>query len=233
MFPFLLVILLLLFVALPIGVAYAAQLFEHYNPSTYGSGLNVVEKRWVAQTFTAESAHPVISVKLPIERRGDPGDVTVSIQGTDGSGHPDGTELASETIAGSTLPGGGGVWAEISFTTPCDLTEGQKYAIVACAPYSDYMANKYVVWWLGNGYGGGAYDGGNTEESSNSGSTWSSNLTNDLQFEVYGPSAPPPPPAVGGEVYPVNKITLVVPWITLAAAIIAGGVFLITRKAYR
>jgi len=232
MFPFLLVILSLLFVALPVGIAYAAQLFESYNVATYSSGFNVQENRWVAQTFTADSDHSVTSVKLPVEKRGNPGDVTVSIQGTDGNGHPDGTELASETIAGSTLPSGGGVWAEIFFTIPCDLTGGQKYAIVVRAPAPGTVWPDSLIWWLGDG---GTYAGGNAEESSNSGATWSSNLTNDLQFEVYGEETLPEAAhfAVGGEVYPVNKVALVVPWIILAAAIIAGSVFLIRRKAYK
>lgn len=53
----------------------------------------------------------------------------------------------------------------------------------------------------------------------------------------------PPPPEelpdgqsdgpVGGEIYPVDKAALLVPWIALAAVIIAGGVFLVRRKAYR
>jgi hypothetical protein len=46
---------------------------------------------------------------------------------------------------------------------------------------------------------------------------------------------PPTPSAlgepVGGEVYPTNKAALLAPWITLAAVITAGGVFLIRRKA--
>jgi len=37
---------------------------------------------------------------------------------------------------------------------------------------------------------------------------------------------------VGIEVYPVDKIGLIAPWIALFAAIVAGGVFLIRRKAH-
>ena len=43
---------------------------------------------------------------------------------------------------------------------------------------------------------------------------------------------PTPPPAVGGEVYPINKVALLAPWITLAAAIIAGGIILIRRRVH-
>jgi len=237
MFPLLLVVLALLFVALPIGIAYAAQLFEHYNPDPgETAGITIHQKYWQAQTFTAESAHSVTSLRLRFWRtQNDPGMVTVSIQGTDGSGHPNGTELASETIEGITLPtlwdpiG----WTEIFFTTPCNLTKDKKYAIVVRAPDADALQGFYLVW---QGYhdGFGTYPGGNFEKSSDSGLNWVSDTNDDLEFEVYGEETPPPAPAgVGGEVYPVNRIALVAPWITLAAAIIAGGVFLITRKAYR
>jgi len=235
-FPFLLVILSLLFVALPIGIAYAAQLFEHYNPDPHRTtGITIYKNYWSAQTFTAESAHSVTSIRLYFERTGDPGNVTVSIQGTDGGGQPDGTELASETIEGITLPDlrdpiG---WTEILFTTPCNLTKDKKYAIVVRAPSAD-VNQGFNLTWRGYHDGDGAYSGGNYEKSNDSGLNWVSDINDDLEFEVYGEETPPPAPAgVGGEVYPVNRITLVAPWITLAAAIIAGGVFLISRKAYR
>ena len=38
--------------------------------------------------------------------------------------------------------------------------------------------------------------------------------------------------AVGGEVYPVNKVTLMAPWIALGAIILAGGVYLIRRRVH-
>ena len=229
-----LILILLVSMALPIGIAYASQLFEYYNVATYSSGLIICENRWVAQTFTAESDHSVTSVRLPLRREGDPGMVTVSIQGTDENGHPNGTELASETIAGSTLPAAGGVWTEIFFTTPCNLTGGQKYAIVVRAPFAVYDPDyEFVVWYMGYDWGAGTYDEGNLEESQNGGSTWSSSTTSDLQFEVYG-DEPPPPPPVGGELYPVDKLAVIVPWITLTAIIAGGiGVLLIRRKAHK
>ena len=38
--------------------------------------------------------------------------------------------------------------------------------------------------------------------------------------------------AVGGDVYPINKVALVAPWIALAAVIIAGSIFLIRRRVH-
>ena len=242
MFPLLLVVLSLLFVALPIGVAYVAQLFEHYNPDPGStSGITIHNKYWQAQTFTAESAHSVTSLRLRFYKSHpiDPGNVTVSMQGTDGSGHPNGTELASETIEGITLPNLWDwidcdyCWTEIIFTTPCNLTKDQKYAIVVRAPSADTNQGTYLVW---AGYHDffGEYPGGNVERSSDSGFSWDGKTDHDVEFEVYGEETPPPAPAVGGEVYPVNKIALVAPWITLTAIIAGGiGILLIRRKAYR
>ncbi|MFC2013853.1 hypothetical protein ACFLU8_03115 [Chloroflexota bacterium] len=54
-----------------------------------------------------------------------------------------------------------------------------------------------------------------------------------------GPHPPPPtsqPPApggaVGGDVLPINKISLIAPWIALAVIIIAGSIFLIRRRVH-
>jgi len=48
-------------------------------------------------------------------------------------------------------------------------------------------------------------------------------------LEVF--QAPPPSPvAVGGEVYPTNKLWVLTPWLTLATTIIAGGVILLRRR---
>jgi hypothetical protein len=45
----------------------------------------------------------------------------------------------------------------------------------------------------------------------------------------YG-SAPPRPPVVGWETYPVNKVRVLLPWIALIAAIMAGASLLVLRR---
>ena len=50
---------------------------------------------------------------------------------------------------------------------------------------------------------------------------------------VSTPPPPPPPPyygAVGGDVYPINKVGLIAPWIALAMVILTGGFYLIRRR---
>jgi len=51
------------------------------------------------------------------------------------------------------------------------------------------------------------------------------------------PTPTPTPPApgggpVGGEVYPINRVALIAPWLALAAAIVAGGIILARRRAH-
>jgi len=43
----------------------------------------------------------------------------------------------------------------------------------------------------------------------------------------------PPPVEVGGEVYPLNKVSVLAPWIALSAAIIAGAIIAIKRRRAR
>ena len=43
---------------------------------------------------------------------------------------------------------------------------------------------------------------------------------------------PQPVGAVGGEVFPVNKVALLIPWIALALVIVAAGILLVRRRAF-
>ena len=58
--------------------------------------------------------------------------------------------------------------------------------------------------------------------------------TYELDNMVYAVNQPsePPPPAVGGDVFPVNKMALTAPWIALGVIILAGGVYLIRRRVH-
>jgi len=54
----------------------------------------------------------------------------------------------------------------------------------------------------------------------------------DYMIEIVESSAPPEEPvSVGGYVYPVNKLSLLIPWIALAVVILAAGTLLIRRRA--
>ena len=51
----------------------------------------------------------------------------------------------------------------------------------------------------------------------------------DLAF-VITTTPPPPPLPVGGELFPVNKLSILAPWLTLAVLLAVGGGFVIMRR---
>lgn len=186
--PIYLMVTLALVLALGIvsmpGTVGAATLYEHYNTDDE-STFWLYAQDWRAQTFTAESTHSVTSVRLKLRREGSPGEVTVSIRATDGSGHPTGADLTSGTTDGNTLPTGASwEWREITLT-PYFLTSGTKYAIVVRAP-NGTSGNE--LRWRGDG-SSPTYAGGEYGVSDDSGTTWAFYSIVDFMFEVW--SEPP------------------------------------------
>ena len=217
-------VLALSLVMLPAGVVQAANLYEHYNTGN-DTVWGFFSQYWKAQTFTAESDHSVTSVKLKLYRTGSPGTIIVSINATDGSGHPTGTGLTSGTTDGDTLTTDtAGEWREIALTS-YDLSKDTKYAIVVRALGGD-MSNR--VWWRLD-QSTPTYDGGNLEHSADSGTSWTAHNDKDFMFEVWGER----PVEVGGEVYPVNKLAVLAPWIALVAVIIPVATIVIRRRRAR
>jgi len=47
---------------------------------------------------------------------------------------------------------------------------------------------------------------------------------------LYAFGSPTPPPSVGGEAYPINKLAILAPWIALAAVIAGASVFMRRRR---
>lgn len=163
-----------------------ALLYEYYN-----TGVNdyvyVYNAVWVAQTFTVGiTGHRITSIKLEAHRVGSPGTLTVSVRATDGNGHPTGEDLTSGTINANTFgvnfPGS---WYEVTLTS-CILEPNTKYAIV----YRALTGNGANHVRLEGDKTTPSYGGGNREDSSDSGGSWSSNTGFDFMFEVWGP--PPP-----------------------------------------
>ena len=217
----LILILVLSLMMLPASVVQASNLYEYYNTGEdNASGFH--SKYWTAQTFNATADHSVTSVKLLLYRYGFPGTVTVSIRATDGSGHPTGSDLTSGTIDGNTLTTAPwGLWYEIALS-PYDLTSGTKYAIVVRAPSGNLT--DYLRWSYDDS--APTYAGGNFEASSDSGTNWTTYADKDFMFEVWGESTV----EVGGEVYPVNKLSVLAPWIVLAVAILGGATIAVRRR---
>ncbi|MFC1995019.1 hypothetical protein ACFLVK_01270 [Chloroflexota bacterium] len=54
----------------------------------------------------------------------------------------------------------------------------------------------------------------------------------DYKIEILQPAKPPSDITVGGDIYTVNKIGLIIPWIALAIAVAAGSIYLVRRRAF-
>lgn len=66
--------------------------------------------------------------------------------------------------------------------------------------------------------------------------TWLEEECTDCPFIEEPTPTPTPPPggeAVGGDVYPMNKLILMIPWIALTMVIVAGGILLVRIKTHR
>lgn len=224
-------ILLALALALSLGLVMVAQtptpvlaasMYEYYNTGE-NSFVYMTGSRWAGQTFTPSVAHTITSVKLMLYRTLSPGTVTVSIRATSG-GLPTGSDLCSGTTNGNTLTtASAGEWREITLGSGYGLSAGTQYAIVvrATGPGS--------VQWLADGtsptYGGGTA----VLSLTDAGLTWTLPGAYDFMFEEWGD-----PLGAGGDVgwetYPVSKVRVLLPWIALVAAIIAGATLLVVRR---
>ena len=149
---------------------------DYYNTGD-DTFATITSAAWYAQTFTANQAYTIGSVKLRLWRQaGAPANVTVSIRATDGSGHPTGGDLTSGSIAGSGITENtAGAWYEITLTS-YSLSNGVKYAIVVRVDTNN------VRWRVDNS--SPTYAGGNGESSGDSGASWSTR-TYDCMFETY------------------------------------------------
>lgn len=137
--------------------------------------------KWYAQGFTPDVTHVIDQVDVYIKKVLSPGDLTISIQGDDGTGKPDGVEIAVGTIAEADV-GITYAWETCTLSSTATLTAGTTYCIVLKALSGD-VSNYYTV----AGVTGNPYSGGIGTYTLNSGGVW--NLladTIDLYFKEYG-----------------------------------------------
>jgi len=159
--------------------------YENYKGSPDGGG-DVRMNYWHAQTFTALANHQVNSVKLLAYRIGTPSTLIVSLRVINSSGHPSGSDLASGSTSGDTLPlSQPGEWREITFYQPVNLVAGTKYAIVARAPGG---GGGNAVKWMTDSTAPD-YTSGNRESSGDSGASWQSDFNSDYLFEIWDTSS--------------------------------------------
>jgi len=179
-------LLLIILLFSTVMLVYASTLYEYYNTGD-NTNNNIYGVIWQAMTFTTGAiGHTITSVKLKMYRIGLPSILTVSIRETDVNGHPTGADKTSGTInANDFTENTNGLWYEITLTE-YTLTVSKKYAIVCRAIEGD--SSKKVSWRM---YYNGGYTGGNGEESSNSGGSWTTYLYWDYMFEIWGNSFNP------------------------------------------
>lgn len=133
-----------------------------------------------AQTFTPSSNHTIARVRLELAREQTTSyTLTVEIQGTDANGNPDGTAIASGTYDTANIGDAAG-WHDIDLSG-ASLTAGTKYAIVIKqdGQYADR------VYWIYDSLDA-TYTGGEKQDSSDAGSTWTKDSNSDFMFIEYG-----------------------------------------------
>jgi hypothetical protein len=167
----------LLLLSIAPGLAFAADTIDQQN-TTMNNALKT--NTAMAQTFTVGLAGGLDAVDVWTFLDSGSGTTTVSIQALDGSGHPDGTNLATATTPIGTTDN----WLHVAFTS-IYVTVGQKYAIViqpsVSAEYRDDTSDVYA--------GGSALDFNGTAWELLQGSE------QDLAFRTYvDPAAPAPTP---------------------------------------
>jgi hypothetical protein len=157
--------------------------YEYYDSGDDSQVKIYGTSRWAAQTFTPSTGHIITKVILLLYRQGSPGTIDVSIEGTDGSGHPDGNVLCSGSTNGDTLPTSSPYeWREITLGDGADLSASTNYAIVIKATSGDNSNN--VQWRTDSS--SPTYSGGCQEFTTGGQGGWVSYTSNDLMFEEWG-----------------------------------------------
>jgi hypothetical protein len=158
-----------------------ADLIEERFESSSGGAAVSNSSYNLAQTFTTQRAYGCIKVALKMYREGTPPNITVALQGVDGSGFPDGSDLESISvdITGITTSSTG-EWVECVFASTESLSADTKYAIVVRDGYTD-ASNRYR-WRQFTSY---SYYTGGTKLFASTGSNWVTAAINDFTFRTY------------------------------------------------
>jgi len=180
------VALILTLIVIPIGASnvYALTPTLQENLVTGGdaaSATHIYGANFVAQQFTSlADAHTVTSIGVGIYRSGSPGTVTVSLYNA-AAGVPT-TLITSTTLNGNALAVAYSGVIKVNLTVEYQsMLASTQYAIVVSAPNGD--AGNYVLWWSDSGGGLANAVGSN---STDGGSSWTSDTPVDYLFSVYG-----------------------------------------------
>jgi len=131
---------------------------------------------WVSQSFTTTGTVIDLSGEINILRIGNPGNLTLAIKADDGTGKPTGADIATGTIAQSSV---GTTKSYVSFTIlGANLSANTKYHLIAKALSGD-GSNAY----FGYRSNSDTYSGGSVATTADSGSTWTVGTTKDFCFQ--------------------------------------------------
>ena len=160
-----------------------ATLYENYNTGDNGG-------RWFrdtnsdqeCQTFTPSVSFTITYIKAYLQKVATGGVVTASIHATDGAGKPTVAVLCSGTYDASGITGT--EWVTITFGSSYVLNAGTKYALVL-------SSDGWGFNWRYSTVAG--YANGSRVYSTDNGSSWTVDTTDDFMFETWGDPAFSPP----------------------------------------
>ena len=139
---------------------------------------------WLVQNINITGANQLpSSVKIWSYRVGMPGNITISIRATNGTGYPIGPDLVSGTVNASTWSSGSsGAWNEVIFDTHEFIAINKtNYSIVIRVPNGD-LSNKVNIKYKSSG----TYTGGFVLDSVDGGTSWTPYTSMDLGFQELG-----------------------------------------------
>jgi len=166
----------------------SAPTIDQQNTTVTTNGFGFTATSWAGQTFLQGVTGPVTRVDLDLFCSGCSGttpNLTVAIRATTGSpAVPTGPDLATATIPG--FSNSGGSYFTANFGTPVTLTAGTRYAVIF-RPVSNPSAGVYA-YVCSCTTSTNPYPNGQRVTSSNSGSTWTADVTaggRDIGFKIY------------------------------------------------
>lgn len=140
---------------------------------------------WAGQSWTLGST-AYAPTHAAIWCKKGPGDnvgtLDFEVYAVDGSGHPAGSALCSGTVPDSDVSESYS-WVLCTFSTSTTLSANTKYCLVVHG--DDLDASNILIWSYDDSLGSSAYAGGDQEWSTDGGSSWSTDTTQDQLFRIY------------------------------------------------
>ena len=158
--------------------------WEYYNTGN-DTSVSIYGVNWAAQTFTiGNNSHDASTIRIKVNRVGEPGLLYVSLRATSVT-DPSGSDISAltTTYIDGDLLGNISSWYDFTITT-VRLVQNTQYAIVVRAPYGN--SGNYIQWAIDGS--AATYTGGQEEESTNAGTTWTGDSDDDFMFEIWGES---------------------------------------------